>query len=184
MTDEERRERQREYSRRFREKHPGYSTEYMRKYRQEHRKEWNERYKLYQRKHKEEQSKRMKDYHETKEGRATNLMNSYVQMDTRKGWRRPYLTQEDIMKKCFSEDSKCVYCGETDWHLLGLDRIDNSQPHDIWNTLCCCHDCNVGRYRRSVGEYLEAKGIPWDEFMEKNGFKYGPTSIVLKYPEN
>lgn len=184
MTEEEMKEKRREYARKFRESHPGYQTKYMRRYREKHREEFNRRCREYQRRRKEKQQQWMNDYHETKEGRATNLLNSYIQMDVERGRGKPELTREDIMRKCFSDDSKCVYCGETDWHKLGLDRIDNNEAHHAWNTFCSCHDCNVARYRRSVGDYLEALGIPWDQFMKQNGFRYLPDHIVLKRPED
>ena len=39
----------------------------------------------------------------------------------------------------------CCYCGETDWHKLGADRIDNSKPHSKENCVCACEKCNVER---------------------------------------
>ena len=159
MTPEERRE----YNRRWREAHPDYYRNYIAK----NRKAWNERYRKYQREHSEAQRKRMNEYHQTKAGRATNLLSAYIQMDLERLGVRPFLNQEDIIRKCFEPGCKCVYCGETDWHKLGLDRIDNDKPHDRWNTVCSCHACNDERRRKDIKTYVGSKGMTWQEFMEK-----------------
>ena len=174
----------REYMRKWREAHPGYNTEYSRKWREEHRELFNERCRQYQERNREAQQKRMNDYHQTKEGRATNLLAAYVQMDLERRGVRPNLTREDIMRKCFEPTSKCVYCGETDWTKLGLDRINNDQPHDRWNVLCSCRNCNTQRYRRTLGNYLTEKlGMSWEEFMTQNGMTYAEP-LKIQYHED
>lgn len=184
MTDEERKAKQREYHRNWMKKHPGYQTAYMKKYRQEHREEWNKKCREYQRRHREAQRKRMNDYHETKKGRATNLLNSYVQADLERRGMRPNLTQDDIMRKCFEPGCKCVYCGETDWKLLGLDRIDNSKAHDAHNTVCSCSNCNIKRYVKPFGQFLQEKGYPtFEDWMEAVGATYADDTLTVKYPE-
>lgn len=183
MTEDERLAKQREYQKRWRDAHPGYQTAYMKKYRQEHKEKWNENCREYQRRHRAEQRKRMNDYHETKKGRATNLLNSYVQADLERRGVRPNLTQDDIMRKCFEPGCKCVYCGETDWHLLGLDRIDNELPHDNTNTICSCRNCNTKRYVKNFGIYLTELGFETlDQWVEFNDGSYSD-SITIKYPE-
>ena len=184
MTDEEKKAKQREYHKRWNEAHPGYQTAYMRKYRQEHREQWNERCRNYQRKHREAQQKRMNDYHKTRKGRATNLLNSYVQADLERRGVRPDLTQDDIMRKCFEPGCKCIYCGETSWRELGLDRINNDLPHDTGNCVCCCHDCNTRRYVKNFGEYIKTAGFgTFEDWMKFAGATYAPDTITLKYPE-
>jgi len=42
-------------------------------------------------------------------------------------------------------NSKCIYCGESDWNKLGCDRIDNSKPHTRDNIVCACGRCNIVR---------------------------------------
>lgn len=184
MTEDERLAKQREYQKRWRDAHPEYQREYMRKYRNEHREEWNARCREYQARHRKAQQKRMNDYHETKKGRATNLLNSYVQADLERRGVRPRLTQDDIMRKCFEPGCKCVYCGETDWHLLGLDRINNDLPHDDTNTVCACKKCNTKRYVKNFGEYLAMLGFTsMDEWVESIGGRY-MDSITIKYPDD
>ena len=173
-------EHEKEYRKKWLAAHPGYYTEYKRKWCQEHREQHNETCRNYQRRHKEDQRKRMKDYHETKAGRATNLLAAYIQMDLEKHGVRPFLNQEDIIRKCFEPESKCVYCGKTDWKELGLDRIDNDKPHDRWNTVCCCRSCNSQRHRKSLGEYITIKGMSWQEFMERNGMTYA-AQLKIEY---
>lgn len=169
----------REYMRKWREAHPGYNTEYSRKWREEHRERFNERCRQYQERNREAQQKRMNNYHQTKEGRATNLLAAYVQMDLERRGVRPNLTREDIMRICFSEDSKCVFCQTTDWKVLGLDRIDNSKPHDASNCLCCCHDCNVAKYKKTLGEFIKLKGYnTFEEWLKINKMWYAQPLII------
>lgn len=185
MTEEERKERQKEYRRKFKETHPNYATEYMRKYRKEHREEWNARCREYQSRHRVAQQKRMNDYHATRAGRATNLLAAYVQMDLERRGERPVLTQEDIIRKCFSKDSKCVYCNEKDWHVLGLDRIDNNLPHHASNVVCSCWKCNVKRFRKRFGEYIEYRGFEsFEDWMRSVGATYAEDTITVQYPED
>ena len=49
----------------------------------------------------------------------------------------------------------CLYCGETDWIKLGLDRIDNSKPHTPDNVVTCCEKCNTKRGNKSYEEFLK-----------------------------
>lgn len=158
MTDEERKAKNREYNRRWREKH---------------REQWNAHMR-----------KMVNDYHETKQGRAVNLLTSYRQFDARKFGVYPNLTKEDIIRICFSDDSKCIWCGETDWHKLGLDRHTNQEPHDVGNVYCACHDCNVRRHKKTMGEFIEALGLTFDQWMEQTGSKWGPESITIKRPDD
>ena len=179
MTKEERKEYYRKYYRDHKEK----ILEYQKRYNETHREKINERTRRYQSKHRQPQRDRMNNYHETKEGRATNLLNSYRQFDARRGWDT-VLTRDDIVRICFSEDSKCVYCGINDWHVLGLDRIDNSKPHDPINTVCCCKSCNQSRHRRTLEGFFKKIGTTWEEFMKKNGAVYGDDYLVIVRTQN
>ena len=133
------------------------ARDYNRKWRQTHREKHNENCRKWQSKHRETQQKRVNDYHETKQGRAVNLLTSYRQFDARRFNVYPKLTKEDIIRICFSEDSRCVWCSESSWKKLGLDRIDNEKPHDVDNCVCSCHDCNVRRHRKSFDEWIDSR---------------------------
>ena len=170
MTDEERKAKNREYNRRWREKH---------------REQWNAYMRNWQAtKHNAKQRKMVNDYHQTKQGRATNLLTSYRQFDARRFGLFPNLTQEDIIRICFSDDSKCIWCGETDWHVLGLDRHTNDEPHDVGNVYCACHDCNVRRHKKTMGEYMEVLGLTFEQWMEQTGSKWGPEELIIKRPDD
>ena len=169
-----------EYMRKWREAHPGYNTRYSRKWREKNHEQFNELCRNYQAEHREAQRKRMNEYHQTKEGRATNLLASYVQADLEYRGVRPFLNQTDIIRKCFSDDSKCVYCGKTDWKELGLDRIDNDKPHDRWNTVCCCVSCNNKRHRKNFGEFITKRGLTWQEFMEQNEMTFSDYLTIFE----
>lgn len=195
MTDKEReyyrdyrkakRDEIRQYMKEYRQKNKEKLDEYQRQYYAENRERLMPLFKKYRQEHRDEQNKRVNDYHQTKYGRATNLLSSYVQFDTKyKGWRRPHLTQDDIIRKCFNDGCKCVFCGETSWRKLGLDRINNDLPHDALNTMCCCHSCNCKRQRKGFEQFLALKGFgSFDDWMETVGAIYGPDALTVKYHE-
>lgn len=82
-----------------------------------------------------------KNYSKTQYGRAYRLVNNYKLMDKRKGFEPSVdFNAQWIVDNIFSKP--CPYCGETDWHLLGCNRIDDSKPHTKDNVEPCCKNCN------------------------------------------
>ena len=95
-----------------------------------------------------------KKYRATKEGRATNLINDYSRYDKQAGRGSCTLTRDWIIENIFN--SKCIYCGDSDWRHLGCDRIDNNLPHTKNNCVCSCGLCNMERADRfTVEEFVE-----------------------------
>ena len=76
----------------------------------------------------------------TKERRAHNLVSSYNREDKKHHRGKCTITAQWIINNIFTKS--CVHCGETDWHKIGCNRIDNSKPHTEDNVEPCCHDCN------------------------------------------
>ena len=134
-------------------KNPDEVKEYMRKYKKEYRKieknkeKHRQEQKLYYEKNKDlikERNKNRKktynkDYIKTQIGRAWNLISAYNQSDKKHNRGRGNLTAQWIVENIFS--SKCK-CGETDWHKLGCNRVNNDLPHTTDNVVCCCTECN------------------------------------------
>lgn len=152
--------------------------EHHKKYIEEHREHINEIARKYQAKHREVQQARVNEYHNKPEGRAVNLLTSYRQFDAEKFGELPQLTRFDILVKCFSENSMCVYCGNTTWTELGLDRFTNEKPHNVWNTVTCCKKCNVKRHRRKFEAYLESLGLTFEEWMANNDGRFSEGLII------
>lgn len=96
------------------------------------------------------------EYHSTPKGRATTMVGSYKFWDNFIGRGECTLTAEWVIEHIFNQP--CHYCGKTDWHELGCDRIDNTLPHTPDNVVPCCTDCNN---KRGAMEY--------DDFMKKIG---------------
>lgn len=68
------------------------------------------------------------------------------------------LTPEWIMDNVLN--SKCFYCGETNWTKLGCDRIDNTKGHTTDNCICSCGICNVKRNDRyTVEEFKQYRSL-------------------------
>lgn len=84
--------------------------------------------------------------------KAKQMCLWYNREDTKYNRGNCTLTPEWIVDNIFN--SKCIYCGETDWRKLGCDRIDNSKPHTPDNVVCCCGKCNVKKQRKSVEVFL------------------------------
>lgn len=129
---------------------PNYDKEWYAKYRGYYRqydkdnKEQRIAYqKNYREEHKEEISEIKKNYHSTQFGRAVNICSTYTQSDKERNRGECTLTPQWIVDNIFSKS--CIYCGESDWHKLGCDRIDNNLPHTPENVVCSCWDCNNKR---------------------------------------
>lgn len=90
----------------------------------------------------------MKKWHSSKEGRANNLANAYKQLDKNARRGESTITPQWIIDNIFT--SKCYWCGETDWRLLGCDRMDNNKPHTPDNVICSCGKCNNKRSIHSM----------------------------------
>lgn len=91
-------------------------------------------------------------YRSSKKGRAASLLNSYRQKDELRNRGECTLTVDWIIQNIFSKP--CHYCGKTDWHELGCDRIDNSLPHVPENVVPCCWDCNNKRKNTEYNEFM------------------------------
>lgn len=103
--------------------------------------------------HREERSEYKKQYRSTQVGKANHLLGDYRRSDKNANRGECTLTADWIVNNIFN--SKCVFCGESDWEKLGCDRIDNSKPHTVDNVQCCCGKCNVQRNIKSVEQFLE-----------------------------
>ena len=114
--------------------------------------------------HKEERSaynkswrKIHKDYmserRSTPIGRAESLLGSYNIRDKQRGFDTSLnVDSKWIIENIFNQ--QCVYCGESDWRKLGIDRIDNNRGHTPDNCICSCRKCNENRSDRySVEEF-------------------------------
>lgn len=95
-------------------------------------------------------------YRLTQKGRARHLIDGYIQQDRKHNRGECTLTQEWIVDNIFSKE--CHYCGETDWHKLGCDRIDNELPHTPENVVPCCYDCNSKKGRNEYNDYMRLIG--------------------------
>lgn len=114
--------------------------------------EFIERYGIEKYKKWRSQSKKWYDTHkknvripkDEKMKRACKLLQNYRALDKKYDRGECSLTVEDIYSLW---EQGCHWCGETDWHSLGADRIENTKPHTIDNVVCACGNCNVKRGR-------------------------------------
>lgn len=115
-------------------------NEYCKKYRKEHTCYFTEYY---------------KQYYNNKKGKSIYLLKSYKRRDKATNRGECTLTPEWIIENILN--SKCIYCGETDWKKLGCDRINNDKPHTPENVVCSCGKCNKERNTKSFEEFLKMK---------------------------
>lgn len=118
------------------------------KWREKNREKSKELWKEYCKKNPEYVSK----YFKSKKGRALNLISTYSKEDERRKRGKCTLTKEQLIQLW---DNGCYYCGETDWHKLGADRIDNSKPHTLENVVCCCASCNRKRGTMNFTDFCD-----------------------------
>lgn len=178
LTEEERKAARREYQKKWRAAHPDYQSEWKKKnpdYHTNYFKAWTEKkpdymteyhqvnkekiYKQqaeYRQKNKEKITEYETKYRLTPKGRANNLLKAYRQTDKKYNRGECTLTADWIIQNIFSKP--CHYCGKTDWHELGCDRIDNNLPHTPDNVVPCCDKCNKKRGTTPFDEYLKLVG--------------------------
>lgn len=77
---------------------------------------------------------------EQKVKRSKMLISSYRYRDKKRFNKEIDLDVDWFIDNIFN--SKCIYCGESNWRKLGCDRIDNNKPHSKDNVVCCCSTCN------------------------------------------
>lgn len=132
--------------------------EYARKYYQEHKEELKERARKYNKEHKEELKEYHREYYKTLKGRSIHLALVHRQHDQDKGFDTSRnITAEWILENIFS-GQKCIYCGESNWKKLGVDRINNELGHTPENCICSCWECNKARGNKySFEEFMKLK---------------------------
>lgn len=111
-----------------------------------------EKRKQHYQENKEKTLEKQKNYYKTPMGRAQWLVQGYKREDKKYGRGECTLTAKWVVDNIFT--SKCHYCGESNWHKLGCDRIDNSKPHTMDNVVPCCYECNCKRSSKSYEEFL------------------------------
>jgi 5-methylcytosine-specific restriction endonuclease McrA len=146
MTVKEHREKARQYS--------------CKRYR-EHKKELREYFHKWYIEHEDEYRKYLNQYQNNKYKtdpvfRAIQIFNVYKQRDKRKGIMpdnpADYPTKEEYVQML---QQPCVFCGETDWHKIGLDRIDSSLGHIRGNLQPCCGSCNSKKNNMANEEFKQ-----------------------------
>lgn len=147
MTREERAE----YNKRWYQANRAKRLEQSKQYYQSHKKDIAEKNqkrkqektvynKQYFQENKEVIGKQQKQYYNTPRGRAIHLLHGYNATDKFYNRIKGDLTAEWIVENIFSRP--CVYCGESDWHKIGCNRLDNTKPHTKDNVEPCCFNCN------------------------------------------
>jgi len=87
------------------------------------------------------QTEYQKEYDLTPMARANSLLGSYKSADKKNGRGECDFDAKWIVDNIFTKP--CTHCGETDWHKLGCNRLDNSKPHTKDNVEPCCFMCNI-----------------------------------------
>lgn len=176
QTDEERKAARAAYMKRWRADHRDERAAYKKQWHAENRaaqaaymKQWRADHKehiaTYYQENKEERLAYMKQYnaayYSSIFGRAVHFARNYKRNDIKYNRGECTITPEWIVENLFS-GQVCQYCGESDWHNLGCDRIDNTKPHTPDNVRCCCEKCNKKKGRKSDIQWLREL---WSECM-------------------
>ncbi len=134
----------------------------------------------YQKRHYEKyvDLEKKKRKYQTQEGRSAALARKYRQSDKKKG----YSIDQNIDKNWIVDNifnSRCIYCGDSEWTHLGADRKDSSKPHTPDNCVCSCFLCNIEKQTKSAEEFKAYRQIhprtlgqqKTFEIVEMNGIK-------------
>lgn len=100
--------------------------------------EYNKKYYI---SNKEKLQKKHLNYRNTPNGRAKMLMSHYRYSDKRDGYKETV----DFDSEWMIENilfKPCAHCGESDWHKIGCNRLDNTKGHTKDNVEPCCKPCN------------------------------------------
>lgn len=127
--------------------------EYQAEYRKANTEKIAEYYKINKEKIAEYNAEYYAEYHSTPIGRATHLLSDYKRKDKKYNRGDCTLTSQWIVDNIFSKP--CHYCGESDWHKIGCDRIDNSKAHTEDNVVPCCSECNTKRGTMEYNKFIE-----------------------------
>lgn len=87
------------------------------------------------------QKKRNESRKNTPIERAKYLVDNYKHQDKLYKRGEGDLTAKWVLENIFTKP--CAHCGETDWHKIGCNRLDNTKPHSKDNVEPCCAECNV-----------------------------------------
>lgn len=99
-----------------------------------------------------------KKYSKTQMGRAQRQYQQYKHMDKRNGFGEVIdFDAKWIVDNIYTKP--CAHCGETDWHKLGCNRLDNSKPHIINNVESCCFNCNCVLNGINSAERIKKYGL-------------------------
>ena len=102
-------------------------------------------------------------YSHTLRGSSIKLWHMYVYADKEKGRISDKLPEDYIdidwiieqrLKGCAHQEE----CGTTDWHKIGINRLDNSKPHIKSNCEPCCAKCNR-RLQDNAGKQRQVQQI-------------------------
>lgn len=122
--------------------------------------EYKERTRQYNKKHPEYAKRQLqyrKDkYHNDPAYRGCLKFYGYKRFDREKNLvpvdSSEYPTRDEYVRLFMQP---CVFCGESDWHKIGLDRIDNSLGHVRGNLQPCCWSCNSKKKNMSIDEFRQ-----------------------------
>lgn len=145
---EKRKESQKQWKEKNKEKWKKYLKEYYKNNKDSFKKRYEEKSELIK--------EYSKQYMSTKKGRAVNITSTNNRTDRNRGFDISNNVTNDWVVENIFNGQKCIYCGETDWKKLGVDRVDNKKPHTPDNVVCCCGECNVKRGDRyTIEEFIE-----------------------------
>ena len=108
---------------------------------EEHRERKREQDRRWKEKNKEKRKEYNSQYYNTFKGHCIEVLNRCIGIDKAKNATNN-LTLEDVMEMLSKGCAHKDVCGVTDWKLLGLNRINNTLPHNKDNCEPCCWECN------------------------------------------
>lgn len=90
---------------------------------------------------KQKYQEKYKKYYATPKGRAAHQISNYKRQDINNGFGEVIdFDAQWIVENIYCKP--CAHCGESDWHKIGCNRLDNTKGHTKDNVEPCCKKCN------------------------------------------
>jgi hypothetical protein len=159
----------------YRDTHKEHELERTNKWRRENREHVNE---LRQARYDpEKQSISNKKYRQTEHGKALckKLANTpkskffYYGYDAKRRGLDFVLTEEQFKALITSEEG-CDYCDkkpkDTEFGILGVDRVDSKKGYTIDNCVTCCSDCNLAKRAMNADEFRQNREFYVERYLK------------------
>ena len=81
---------------------------------------------------------------------------TYRRNDITKGFFKTKEEFEKMLPRSYAYkmmQTPCTYCNTYEPSKIGLDRVDSTKPHTMYNVVSCCETCNIAKSTMGIAAY-------------------------------